>query len=44
MVIRSVGICLKPNQPQLADVVRTLEGWLVERGLQYLVTRTGCRR
>jgi NAD+ kinase len=33
MVIRSVGICLKPNQPQLAGAVRALEAWLIERGL-----------
>ena len=28
MVVRSVGICLKPNQPQLAGAVRALEAWL----------------
>jgi len=33
MVIRSVGVCLKPEQPQLADVVRALERWLADRGL-----------
>ncbi|MEE9606830.1 MAG: NAD(+)/NADH kinase [Myxococcota bacterium] len=33
MAIRSVGICLKPEQPQLADLVRRLQKWLVERGL-----------
>jgi len=33
MVIRSVGVCLKPDQPQLAEVVRTLEAWLSERGI-----------
>jgi len=31
MDIRSVGICVKPSQPQLADLVRELEQWLVER-------------
>ena len=34
MDILSVGICVKPEQPQLADLVRELEKWLVERGLE----------
>jgi NAD+ kinase len=34
MVIRSVGVCLKPDQPQLGEVVRALEAWLVARGLE----------
>jgi len=34
MEIRRVGICVKPDQPQLADLVRSLEKWLVERGLE----------
>jgi NAD+ kinase len=29
--IRSVGICVKPSQPQLAALVRELEQWLVAR-------------
>jgi NAD+ kinase len=37
MLIRSVGICLKPNQPQLADAVRSLEAWLVARGLEVVL-------
>ena len=37
MNIRSVGVSLKPNQPHLAEVVRTLEAWLVERGLEVVV-------
>jgi NAD+ kinase len=31
MDIRSVGICVKPSQPQLADLVHELELWLVAR-------------
>ncbi|MDH3212338.1 MAG: NAD(+)/NADH kinase [Myxococcales bacterium] len=31
MDIRSVGICVKLSQPQLADLVRELEQWLVAR-------------
>jgi NAD+ kinase len=34
MEIRRVGICVKPEQPQLADLIRALEKWLVERGLE----------
>jgi NAD+ kinase len=34
MEIRRVGICVKPAQPQLADMVRALEKWLVERGIE----------
>ncbi len=34
MTIGSVGVCLKPGQPQAAGVLRELEKWLVERGLQ----------
>jgi NAD+ kinase len=37
MVIRSVGVFIKPNQPQIAEVVRTLEAWLVERGLEVVL-------
>jgi len=37
MVIRSVGICLKPNQPQIVELVRALEAWLVERGLEVVL-------
>ncbi|MFQ5417233.1 MAG: NAD(+)/NADH kinase [Myxococcota bacterium] len=37
MLIRSVGICLKPNQPQLADAVRSLEAWLVDRGFDVVL-------
>jgi NAD+ kinase len=33
MDIRSVGICVKPDQPQLAELVRALEQWLAARRL-----------
>jgi NAD+ kinase len=36
MEIRSVGICVKPGQRDLAGLVRELEKWLVERGLEVL--------
>ena len=39
MVIRSVGVCLKPNQPQIAELVRALETWLVERGLEVVLAK-----
>jgi NAD+ kinase len=39
MVIRSVGVCLKPNQPQIAELVRALEAWLVERGLEVVLAK-----
>lgn len=34
MKLRSVGICLKPGQPQAAGLVRGLGKWLEERGLR----------
>lgn len=37
MQIHSVGICLKPDQPQAAGTVRGLQKWLAERGLQVLL-------
>ena len=37
MVIRSVGVFAKPDQPQIAEVVRALEAWLVERGLEVVL-------
>jgi len=37
MVIRSVGVFIKPNQPQIAEVVRSLEAWLLERGLEVVL-------
>lgn len=37
MVIRSVGVSVKPGQPQLAQVVRSLEAWLTQRGLEVVL-------
>lgn len=34
MTIRTVGVCLKPGQPQAAGVVRALEKALTERGCE----------
>ena len=34
MAIRSIGLCVKPDQPQLADFARELEKWLGERSLE----------
>jgi NAD+ kinase len=34
MVIRSVGVCLKPSQPRLGEAVSALQAWLHERDLQ----------
>jgi len=36
MEIRRVGICVKPEQPELADLLRALEKWLLERGIEAL--------
>jgi NAD+ kinase len=36
MVIRSVGLCLKPNQPQAAESVRALCAWFLERGVEVM--------
>jgi NAD+ kinase len=34
MEIRRVGICVKPGQRELAELIRSLEKWLVERSLE----------
>lgn len=34
MGIRSVGVCVKPDQPQLSDLIRQLEAWLVGRRIE----------
>lgn len=41
--VRAVGICTKPEQEQLADVVRELSGWLTERGLEVVLDAQGAR-
>jgi NAD+ kinase len=37
MDIRRVGICLKPEEPETAEVVRALQAWLEERGLEVIL-------
>ena len=34
MQVRAVGICVKPEQPQVADFVGELEEWLRDRGIR----------
>jgi NAD+ kinase len=36
MVIRAIGICLKPDQPQLGPWVRELEKWLLDRKIDVM--------
>jgi NAD+ kinase len=36
MLVRAVGICVKPEQPQLAELVRELARWLGERGIEVM--------
>ena len=37
MAIRTIGVCLKPDQPQLGVVVRELEKWLRDHGVEVLL-------
>ncbi len=37
MAIRSIGVCLKPDQPQLGSVVRELQKWLLDHGVEVLL-------
>ncbi len=39
MAIRSIGLCLKPDQPQLGVVVRELQKWLRDHGVEVLLGR-----
>ena len=39
MTIRTIGVCLKPDQPQFGDVVRELEKWLRDHGVEVLLDR-----
>lgn len=43
MPFRSVGICVKPDQPVLAEAVRELEKALVERGCEVLLGKEAAR-
>jgi NAD+ kinase len=36
MDVRTIGICVKPGEPELAELVRDLEKWLADRGLDVL--------
>jgi NAD+ kinase len=36
MDVRTVGICVKPGEQELAELVRGLEKWLADRGLEVL--------
>lgn len=36
MQVSNVGLCVKPGEPELAQLVRELEKWLVDRGLAVL--------
>jgi NAD+ kinase len=37
MEVRSIGVCVKPDQPQLGDSVRALAKWASERGIEALL-------
>jgi NAD+ kinase len=39
MAIRTIGLCLKPDQPQLGAVVRELQKWLRDHGVEVLLGR-----
>lgn len=36
MKVDHVGVCVKPGEPDLAQLVRELEKWLLDRGIQVL--------
>ena len=36
MKVENVGVCVKPGEPELAGLVRELEKWLLDRGLEVL--------
>jgi NAD+ kinase len=37
MEVRSIGICTKPDQPQLADTVRSLAKWASQRSIEVVL-------
>jgi NAD+ kinase len=43
MKIETVGICLKPDQPQASETLRSLVDWLAERQIDALVDAEGAR-
>lgn len=36
MDVRAIGVCVKPGESDLADIVRELEKWLLDRGIEVL--------
>lgn len=40
---QSIGICVKPDQPQLAERVAELDGWLRERGREVVLDAQAAR-
>ena len=43
MKLQSVGICVKRDQPQVAERVATLEEWLHDHGVEVLLDREAAR-
>ncbi len=43
MDFRAIGICVKPDQPQLADRVAELAGWLRDRGIEVRLDENAAR-
>jgi len=43
MQLRAIGICVKPEQPQLAEAIRELSRWLEERGIEVAFDRPSAR-
>jgi NAD+ kinase len=37
MEVRSIGVCVKPDQPQLADSIRALTKWASERSIEIVL-------
>jgi NAD+ kinase len=43
MKVETVGICLKPDQPQSSETLRSLVKWLAERGIEPLADEEAAR-
>jgi NAD+ kinase len=37
MEVRSIGVCIKPDQPQLAEAIRALAKWASERAIEVVL-------
>jgi NAD+ kinase len=37
MEVRTIGVCVKPGQPRLGDLVRALSKWASERGIEVVL-------